>query len=117
MTNKPSVIYLTLRILLCLNKHTINSLKAEHKSKSIITMANIATQRIQREFNEVAKSDEVAKNLISIELVNNSLVELKGRIAGPPDTPYEGGIFHLEIRIPETYPFNPPKVRILSALT
>jgi len=39
------------------------------------------------------------------------LVELKGRIAGPPDTPYEGGIFHLEIRIPETYPFNPPKVR------
>lgn len=75
-------------------------------------MANIATQRIQREFNEVAKSDEVAKNLISIELVNNSLVELKGRIAGPPDTPYEGGIFHLEIRIPETYPFNPPKVLI-----
>lgn len=74
-------------------------------------MANIATQRIQREFNEVSRSDEVAKNLISIELVNNSLVELRGRIAGPPDTPYEGGIFHLEIKIPETYPFNPPKVR------
>lgn len=73
-------------------------------------MANIATQRIQREFNEVTKSDEVAKNLIHIELVNNSLVELRGRIAGPPDTPYEGGTFHLEIKIPETYPFNPPKV-------
>ena len=29
---------------------------------------------------------------------------------GPPDTPYEGGIFHLEIKIPETYPFNPPLV-------
>ena len=32
---------------------------------------------------------------------------------GPPDTPYEGGIFHLEIKIPETYPFNPPLVSSL----
>lgn len=79
-------------------------------------MANIATQRIQREFNEVSKSDEVAKNLIFIELVGNSLVDLKGRIAGPPDTPYEGGVFHLEIKIPETYPFNPPKVRFLTKI-
>jgi len=79
-------------------------------------MANIATQRIQREFNEVTKSDEVAKNLISIELVNNSLVELKGRIAGPPDTPYEGGVFNLEIKIPETYPFNPPKVKFTTKI-
>jgi len=45
-------------------------------------MANIATQRIQREFNEVNKSDEVKKNLISIELVNNSLVDLRGHISG-----------------------------------
>jgi ubiquitin-conjugating enzyme (huntingtin interacting protein 2) len=29
---------------------------------------------------------------------------------GPPDTPYEGGRFLLEIKIPETYPFNPPIV-------
>jgi len=79
-------------------------------------MANIATQRIQREFNEVTKSDEVAKNLIHIELVNNSLVELRGRIAGPPDTPYEGGTFHLEIKIPETYPFNPPKVKFVTRI-
>ncbi|RWS00350.1 ubiquitin-conjugating enzyme E2-22 kDa-like protein, partial [Leptotrombidium deliense] len=79
-------------------------------------MANIATQRIQREFNEVTKSDEVQRKMISIELVNNSLVDLRGYIAGPPDTPYEGGIFHLEIKIPETYPFNPPKVRFLTRI-
>ena len=45
-----------------------------------------------------------------MELVNDSYTELKGEIAGPPETPYEGGNFVLDIKVPETYPFNPPKV-------
>lgn len=44
-------------------------------------------------------------------MVQDSWTELRGEIAGPPDTPYEGGKFQLEIKVPETYPFNPPKVR------
>jgi len=43
-------------------------------------MTNIAVQRMQREFNEVAKFDESQK--ISVELVSNSLMHLRGRIAG-----------------------------------
>lgn len=35
---------------------------------------------------------------------------MRGEIAGPPDTPYEGATYVLDIKIPETYPFNPPKV-------
>ncbi|XP_014485113.1 PREDICTED: ubiquitin-conjugating enzyme E2-22 kDa isoform X2 [Dinoponera quadriceps] len=58
----------------------------------------------------------VAKCAIKVELVNDSLTELKGEIAGPPDTPYEGGNFVLEINVPETYPFNPPKVRFITKI-
>jgi len=52
----------------------------------------------------------VARCAIRVDLVNDTWTELRGEIAGPPDTPYEGGTFHLEIIVPETYPFNPPKV-------
>uniref|UniRef100_A0A3Q3W5H0 UBC core domain-containing protein n=1 Tax=Mola mola TaxID=94237 RepID=A0A3Q3W5H0_MOLML len=79
-------------------------------------MANIAAQRIKREFKEVVKSEETSKNQIKVELVGDNFTELRGEIAGPPDTPYEGGRYHLEIKIPETYPFNPPKVRFITKI-
>ena len=79
-------------------------------------MSNIAQQRIQREFREVVKSEEVAKSGVQLSLVNDDLTELRGTIAGPPDTPYEGGTYVLEIKIPDTYPFNPPKVRFVTKI-
>ena len=105
-------------------------------------MANIAVQRIKRELKEVLNSDEVYKHLshykilsemrmahvfihflvqvarcsIHVELIGENFSELKGEIAGPPDTPYEGARFQLEIKIPETYPFNPPKVRFVTKI-
>lgn len=79
-------------------------------------MANIAEARIRREFKEVVKSEEVAKCHIKVELVNDSYTELRGEIIGPPDTAYDGGRFLLEIKIPETYPFNPPKVKFTTRI-
>ena len=32
------------------------------------------------------------------------------KIAGPSDTPFEGGMFDLELFLPEEYPMVPPKV-------
>ena len=32
------------------------------------------------------------------------------KIAGPADSPYEGGLFNLELFLPEEYPLVPPKV-------
>eukprot|EP00092_Neocalanus_flemingeri_P034958 GFUD01038038.1.p1 GENE.GFUD01038038.1~~GFUD01038038.1.p1 ORF type:complete len:200 (-),score=44.83 GFUD01038038.1:1116-1715(-) len=79
-------------------------------------MANIAQQRIQREFREVVKSKEIAESGVQLELVADDLTELAGTVAGPPDTPYAGGKYKLEIKIPDTYPFNPPKVRFITKI-
>jgi len=79
-------------------------------------MESIATARIKREFKEVIRSEEVARCDFKLELKNNQFNELKGEIAGPPDTPYEGAQFVLDIKIPETYPFNPPKVQFVTKI-
>jgi ubiquitin-conjugating enzyme (huntingtin interacting protein 2) len=70
-------------------------------------MTNIAAQRIQREFREF---DEALTSQYYIEADESNILQLKGYVNGPPDTPYEGGRFYLEMNIPDSYPFSPPKV-------
>lgn len=79
-------------------------------------MTNIALTRIKKEFQDVMKSEEVANCNIKVELKNDNYTELKGQILGPPDTPYEGGLFELDIKIPSDYPFNPPKVQFCTKI-
>ena len=35
--------------------------------------------------------------------------ELEASLRGPPDSPFDGGVFKLRIAIPERYPFEPPQ--------
>ncbi|KAL9106313.1 MAG: hypothetical protein Q9227_008649 [Pyrenula ochraceoflavens] len=37
-------------------------------------------------------------------------------IHGPSQSPYEGGIFKLELFLPEDYPMTPPKIRFLTKI-
>lgn len=38
------------------------------------------------------------------------------KIAGPGETPYEGGLFHAELFLPDEYPMVPPKVLFRSKI-
>lgn len=37
-------------------------------------------------------------------------------VQGPPETPFEGGTYRVDIIVPDSYPFNPPKVRFLTKI-
>ena len=48
--------------------------------------------------------------------VSDSLYHLLAAIEGPPDTPYEDGVFWIEIWIPNDFPFKAPKLRLLTRI-
>ena len=79
-------------------------------------MSNASQKRITRELQEVATSREVAECGLTLELVGSCLTSLVGSVTGPPDTPYHGGTYRLEITIPEDYPFRPPRVRFITEI-
>jgi ubiquitin-conjugating enzyme E2 D/E len=64
-------------------------------------------KRLQKELLDMQKDD--TPNL-SAGPVNDNLFEWEAVILGPIGTPYEGGVFNLNISIPSNYPFKPPTV-------
>jgi ubiquitin-conjugating enzyme E2 A len=47
-------------------------------------------------------------------LSDSSIFEWTATIVGPTDTPYEGGIFRMELSFGSEYPDKPPKVRFIN---
>ena len=62
--------------------------------------------RAVKEFNDLKKDTSV-----QVKIVNNDIRHWKGRIKGPIDTCYAGGVFDVDIVIPDDYPFKPPKMK------
>jgi hypothetical protein len=66
-------------------------------------------RRAKKELEGCNKDPETSG--IKAELVTeNDYLHLKGTIQGPIQTPYEGGVFDIDITLPSDYPFEPPKV-------
>ncbi|KAF9129092.1 hypothetical protein BGX30_014075 [Mortierella sp. GBA39] len=68
--------------------------------------------RIRRIQKEIADCQRDRSSLIDLKLVEDgNIMHMKGRFPGPPGTPYEGGMFQVDILLSDTYPFQPPKVK------
>lgn len=37
-------------------------------------------------------------------------------VQGPPDSPYAGGLFDIQLSLPNDYPFHPPLVRFTTKI-
>src|ERR1700722_12390447 len=67
----------------------------------------MALKRIIKELNELEDYSEYC----NAEIMNGNMFYWRATIIGPKNSLYEDGIFHLDIKIPENYPFNPPQIR------
>ena len=65
--------------------------------------------RIMKEYEDMKKHEK--ENTVTVWMVDNETRHWKGKIFGPKDTCYEGGIFIIDIVIPNDYPFKPPKMK------
>jgi len=65
-------------------------------------------KRLQKELQRITQ-DPPAN--CSAYAVNNDITNWEAVILGPKDTPYEGGIFKLQIVFKNQFPFKPPEIK------
>ena len=72
-----------------------------------LTMSSPRTRRIAKEVADIHSDD--TSNIKASPVGNgDDLTHLKGSFQGPPGTPYEGGNYIIDVKIPSEYPFRPP---------
>jgi ubiquitin-conjugating enzyme (huntingtin interacting protein 2) len=70
-------------------------------------MSSTRERRIAKELADI-QGDKDNSGVLAQPIDNSDLTHLKGTFPGPPDTPYAGGNFQVDIRIPDMYPFKSP---------
>ncbi|CAK7224551.1 Ubiquitin-conjugating enzyme E2 1 [Sporothrix bragantina] len=74
-------------------------------------MATSRARRIAKELQDIEKDSETTEIRVRAASGGSNLMHLKGTFPGPPDTPYAGGLYTIDIQIPDTYPFKPPAMK------
>jgi len=73
-----------------------------------------AIKRLTAELRQLERNPPM--NCSAGVIDNSNIYHWRATIIGPEDTPYHGGVFHLDINFPVQYPFVPPKVRFTTKI-
>lgn len=70
-----------------------------------------AKQRLVKDFMSLHK--DPLPYIVTVPLSSN-ILEWHYVILGPPDSPYEGGLYHGKLIFPPNFPFRPPSVYMIT---
>ena len=76
----------------------------------------MAQKRIQKELDLFSAENNEDKIVHFAPVDSEDLFMMEGTIKGPPETPYEGGTWHMKIRLPKDYPFKAPCVSFMTPI-
>lgn len=82
----------------------------EHSGK-IVGQAHSGSSAAKRMFFELRNIRAGKVPFVSAVPLDDSLAKVLASIEGPPETPYEGGIFFITVQLSETDPYAPPVMR------
>ncbi|KAJ5145801.1 uncharacterized protein N7515_000365 [Penicillium bovifimosum] len=73
----------------------------------------MASNRMRRIGKEIADIHADPHSQIKVQPFGqqDDVTHLRGSFPGPPGTPYEGGTYDIDIKIPTDYPFRPPTMK------
>lgn len=77
-------------------------------------MMNPRNPAIKRILADVKELQKHPSNRYHAAPLEENMFEWHFTIRGPPDTPFEGGIYHGRILLPSEYPFKPPNIVFLT---
>lgn len=70
-------------------------------------------KRLNNELKAITEDNKID----GIEIIpSDDIKEFYANINGPPNSPYQNGVFKLEIKIPDNYPLTPPNVKFVSKI-
>lgn len=81
---------------------------------SFPNMSNDAVRRIMAELKELSRLNAQPLRLFHASPLETDLFEWHFSVRGPPDTAFEGGIYHGRILLPPDYPLKPPEIIMLT---
>ena len=76
-------------------------------------MGGGAMKRITKEISELSANPHPCFTVFPTE---NDITFWNVIMTGPDTTPYEGGVYHLYVKLPSDYPFKPPTVKFVTKI-
>ena len=79
-------------------------------------MSATSIRRLNKELSDITLEIQKSKEPITVKLVNDEIIHWTATIKGPSNSPFEEGIFTLDIIFPTEYPFKPPIIKFLNKI-
>ncbi|CAI5715360.1 unnamed protein product [Hyaloperonospora brassicae] len=68
-------------------------------------------RRLTKELTELTQNPP---DWCTVSTVDDNLMHWHAVLTGPENSPYAGGVFHLDLQFPGEYPFKAPRVRFVT---
>ncbi|CAD7966841.1 unnamed protein product [Amoebophrya sp. A120] len=72
-------------------------------------------KRLEKELADMREKNKAGGGVVA-DAIGENIQIWEGVIQGPEDTPYFGGVYKIQIEIPDDYPYNPPKMKFVTKI-